>query len=298
MNKMHFNQIICFGEVLWDMLPNGAEPGGAPLNVAIHLKRFGKSPWLVSRIGNDREGNELRQYLSKAGLNLQYLQYDTNLPTSKVIVHLDESGNATYEIIEPVAWDNVHYFDVLEKLAGEADLILFGTLASRNEVTRTTLLRMLEKTPATKLLDVNLRPPYDNRVLVELFLGKADIVKLNHEELLQIAAWNRQSGTVSDLARWFAIHYSCPVVCVTRGANGALLHWQGEIVEHPGFKVDAVDTVGAGDAFLAALISCLSEGASPETALEFASAAGALVASRNGAVPYITPKEIEKVKGK
>lgn len=293
MNKMHFDTIVCFGEVLWDMLPEGAQPGGAPLNVAIHLKQLGLNPWLVSRIGKDEEGEMLRQFLSDASINLFCLQVDDELPTSKVLVHLDDDRNATYEICEPVAWDNIQLTEKLDELAAEAGLIVFGSLAARNEITRNTLLQLMENTAAIKLLDVNLRPPYDQREWVESLLHKADFVKLNHDELIIIAKWNGQFGEEAEMTRWLSEFFNCRLVCVTKGANGALLLFDENIFQHSGFSVDAVDTVGAGDAFLAALIAQLSEEKTPPEALEFACATGAFVASRSGAVPAYVKADIE-----
>jgi fructokinase len=293
MLSVAFKTIACFGEVLWDMLPRGAQPGGAPMNVAIHLKRQGINPWLVSRIGRDAEGEKMKQFLIDSELNLQFIQTDTDLPTSKVLVHLDLHKNATYEICEPVAWDNIQPSDNLEKLAEETDLIVFGTLASRNEATRNTLMQFLQKSTAVKLLDVNLRPPFDRRELVEDFLHKADIVKLNEEELAKIALWNGVSGNEAELIQWLAEFFNCLAVCVTRGPHGAALLMENRITEHPGFIVNAVDTVGAGDSFLAGLIARLSGGSSPEKALEYACATGAFVASKNGAVPEYYPEEID-----
>ncbi len=295
MNKILFKLIVCFGEVLWDMLPDGAQPGGAPLNVAVHLKKHGIDPWLVSRIGTDDEGKKLRQFLSDSGLNLSCLQVDDELPTSKVLVHLDAHKNATYEICEPVAWDNIQLTDNLKELAAKAGLIIFGSLAARNETTRGVLNYLLENTPAIKFLDVNLRTPYDKRDWIETLLHKADFVKLNDDELARIAKWNNVSGNETELLRWLSKFFSCQCVCVTRGANGALLLLEDQIIQHRGFKVNAVDTVGAGDAFLAGLVVQLSEEKSPEEALEFACATGAFVASRSGAVPIYSKDNIESM---
>lgn len=297
MKEMYFNSVVCFGEVLWDMLPEGAQPGGAPMNVAIHLKKQGMNPWLISRIGKDTDGEKLRQFLSGSGLNLSYLQVDNQLPTSKVLVHLDAHKNATYEICEPVAWDNIQLTDNLKELAAEAGLIVFGSLAARNTTTRDVLLQLLDNTAAIKLLDVNLRPPYDNPDWIETLLHKADFVKLNDDELVRIAGWKNVSGNETEMVRWLSEFYGSPGVCVTRGANGAMLLLEGQIIQHSGFKVKAVDTVGAGDAFLAGLIAKFSEKKSPETALEFACATGAFVASRSGAVPAYSQDNIESLLG-
>ncbi len=289
--------VVCFGEVLWDMLPGGAKPGGAPLNVGIHLKRQGIHPWLVSRIGNDREGEKLLRFLQDSKMDLRFLQTDATLPTSQVLVQLDEHKNATYEICEPVAWDNIQPEKELNDLAKKTDLLVFGSLASRNETTRNTLMRFLEISQATRLLDVNLRPPFDSREVVEKLLYLTDFVKLNDDELFEIARWNGRKGTKAELITWLAEFFNCPAVCVTRGANGAALFIENRLIELHGFKVKAVDTVGAGDSFLAGLIAKLSSGSSPEKALEYACATGAFVASQHGAVPEYSVRDIESVIG-
>ena len=151
--------IVCFGEVLWDMLPTGAKPGGAPFNVAIHLKKQGQNPAIVSKIGNDKEGQELFRFLKTMGLEHNFIETDEELPTSTVLVHLDENKNATYEICKPVAWDNITAKKEMEELVSKADLVIFGSLASRTDVTRNTLVQLLKNSDAKRFFDVNLRPP-------------------------------------------------------------------------------------------------------------------------------------------
>lgn len=295
MDGKKFKKIICFGEVLWDMLPNGKKPGGAPMNVAIHLKKLGEFPIVVSRIGNDAQGEELKQFLAANGLQTQYIGTDEKLPSSEVLVNLDESKNATYEICEPVAWDNILISGELDQLASSAGLFIFGTLAQRNKTTRETLFHLIENSGSTKLLDVNLRPPYDSSEIVEELLHKADFAKFNDEELALVSSWNGKSGNDRNVMKWLADFYNCKTLCVTRGAKGALLFTGGVFFEHHGFKVEAVDTVGAGDSFLAALVSTLFKGENPQKALEFACAVGAFVASQSGAVPEYSATEIEGI---
>ncbi len=167
MCKNKNQNIICFGEVLWDMLPTGSKPGGAPLNVAIHLKKQGQEPLLVSKVGNDADGEKLLQFLTESEINTRFIQKDDRLPTSKVVVHLDENKNASYEICEPVAWDNILFQPEIEKMTQKADLLIFGSLASRNETTLNTLLQIFEKTEAgrslTKQLVDEVRPEHFER---------------------------------------------------------------------------------------------------------------------------------------
>ena len=293
--KIKNNQILCIGEILWDNLPSGAKPGGAPMNVALHLNRIGQKVSISSKVGNDEQGKKLLAFLEDSGLHTDLIQIDETLPTSEVLVHLDENSNATYEICEPVAWDNLVLTDSLINQAKTSGLIIYGTLASRNPETRKTILRLLEN-DIVKLIDVNLRQPYDTREIVEELILKSDIVKLNDEELGVFGQWyNKHKYDEESLVRWFAEAYNSKMVIVTKGDKGALLYSDGEFYEHPGFKVDAVDTVGAGDAFLAGFIAALLEGKTNDKALEFACATGAFVASKAGATPEYDRIEIEQL---
>lgn len=295
MKNNGFSKIICYGEVLWDMLPGGKKPGGAPMNVGIHLKKIGLQPTIVSRIGDDEQGTQLKKFLEQNEMDTRFIHTDEKLDTSEVLVHLDENRNATYEICKPVAWDNVCIDDDLIELSASADLIVFGSLAQRNKTTRETLLRLLENSKATRLLDVNLRPPFDTPEIVEQLLRGSDFAKLNDEELVKVAGWHNKTGNEKELIKWMAGFYKCPTVCVTRGPNGAILYIDEEFHEHPGFKVQATDTVGAGDSFLAALIAGLSKTQPTQNALEFACAVGAFVASKHGAVPDYSMEDIQKL---
>lgn len=291
--KIKNNQILCIGEILWDNLPSGAKPGGAPMNVALHLTRVGQKVAVASKVGNDEQGKKLLSFLESSGLNTDLVTIDETLPTSEVLVHLDENNNATYEICEPVAWDNLTLTDKLSKKAKESGLIIYGSLASRNTASRNTILNLLEN-DAVKLIDVNLRKPYDTREIVEMLIRKSDVVKLNDDELRVFGQWNEiQLQEEKSLISWFAGFYNSKMVIVTKGENGAILFADGEFFEHPGFKVNAVDTVGAGDAFLAGFIASLYQGKPNEKALEFACATGSFVASKAGATPEYNKFEIE-----
>jgi fructokinase len=287
--------ILCIGEVLWDRLPSGSKPGGAPLNVAVHLKAIGYEVALASRIGSDNAGKDLLNFLNKSGVNTQFIQTDKNYPTSEVLVHLDENKNATYEICEPVAWDFVALNNELNQFAKKADVIVFGSLASRNKKTRETILQILEN-DGLKLMDVNFRPPFDKREVVETLLAKTNLVKLNDDELRVFAGWHEQNHlNENQLIEWLANYYKLQMVCVTKGENGALLYADNKIYAHPGFKIKTADTVGAGDAFLAGMVASILARKNPEEALSFACATGAFVASKKGATPKYDLKEIKRI---
>lgn len=288
-------KIISIGEMLWDMLPSGPKPGGAPMNVALQLNNIGLDVRFASRIGNDEQGLKLKCFLEESGMNTDLIQLDSELPTSEVLVHLDENSNAKYEICEPVAWDHLEYTEQLSHKVKESGIVVFGTLGSRNKKAKQTILNVLDS-DCLKVIDVNLRPPFDQREDVELLLGKADIAKLNDEELTQISGWyGKTSKNEEDLIRWFSDQYQCSMVCVTRGAKGAVLFTDNQFFKHLGYKVAAVDTVGAGDAFLAGFLSALVQNKSPEEALNFSSATGAFVASKEGATPKYDMSEVLRI---
>lgn len=293
--KIKNNQILCFGEVLWDNLPSGAKPGGAPMNVALHLNNIGQNVILASKIGNDARGQKLVGFLQVSGLKTDLIQTDETLPTSEVLVHLDKNNNASYEICEPVAWDNIQLTESLVNEAKNSGLIIYGTLASRNSTTRQTLLSLLEN-DAVKLIDVNLRKPYDSREIVEMLLLKSNIVKLNDDELATIAKWHNQfSFDEKSMVEWFAGKFNSELVCVTKGDKGAILFAKGEYYKHTGFKVNAIDTVGAGDAFLAGFLAAILEGKPYSEALIIACATGAFVATKTGATPQYDKNQINRI---
>ena len=288
-------EILCFGEILWDRLPSGAKPGGAPMNVALHLNAIGLDAAIASSVGNDEAGQQLIDFLQNAKVDTSLVQTDKKLPTSEVLVHLDKNNNASYEICEPVAWDNIQLNDDLSKKAKNSGLIIYGSLASRNKTTRETLLNLLDN-DALKLIDVNLRQPYDKQEVLEQLLAKSDIVKLNDDELRTFAGWNGiKSDTEKELIKWFVQHYKVEMLCVTRGEKGAAMFYENKLYQHPGFKVNAVDTVGAGDAFLAGLVAAFLQNKPASNALTFACATGAFVASKAGATPEYDMNEITAI---
>lgn len=288
-------EIVCFGEVLWDRLPSGAKPGGAPMNVALHLNAIGINAAIASSVGNDDAGKQLLCFLQKSGVDTSLIQTDETLPTSEVLVHLDENNNATYEICEPVAWDNIQLTNDLAKKAQSAGLIIYGSLAARKQTTRETLLRLLDN-DAVKLIDVNLRQPYDKQEVLELLLVKSNIVKLNDDELHVFASRNGiKDKSEEEMIKWFVQHYKVEMLCVTRGDKGAAIYYENKIYQHPGFKVNAVDTVGAGDAFLAGLVAAFLQNKPLAKAITFACATGAFVASKAGATPKYDLDEIQAI---
>jgi fructokinase len=283
-SDMASSEILCVGEVLWDALPEGLFLGGAPFNVACHLRGAGLPASMVSRIGDDRLGEEVLRRATRYGVGVDLIQVDPTLPTGFVRVAIDEGGNPAYEILAPAAWDAIEPSEPLLRRAREARAIVFGSLAQRDARSRATIARLWES-DAMAVFDVNLRPPFDDRDVVDRSLRRADVVKLSELELASVAEWFALRGTPRAQVTALAETFSCDVVCLTRGSEGAALWHDGRWTEHPGFKVEVRDTVGAGDAFLAVLLAGLFAGGSDASLLQHANLIGAYVATQYGAVP-------------
>lgn len=288
--------VVCIGEVLWDVQGQDRTPGGAPMNVAIHLARLGYRVSMISRVGGDGYGDELIGFMKEANVDTSLIQVDPELPTSEVLITLDKQGNASYEIPHPVAWDRLEMNSGIEQLLSVAETIVFGTLGSRDNMARKAVHQALEG-PAIKMIDVNLRPPYTTREVVRELLQKADVAKLNDDELNTIAGWDHHSGTEErKLMKWLTEKYHLSSVVVTKGKAGAVSYDGFGFYEHPGYGVQVADTVGAGDAFLAGYISSMLTGANPGYCLDFACRTGALVASRTGGTPDYSIEDIREIK--
>ncbi len=287
----HAMPVICFGEMLWDVLPTGKQPGGAPLNVAVHLRNFGLEAQLISRVGHDDLGTELLAFVASKGLDTSYVQQGETHLTGVVKANVSDSQEVTYKILQPVAWDYIQYHDDLRALVEGADAFVFGSLAARGSVTRETLYRLLQPAPL-KVFDVNLRPPHYSRDVVTYLLRQADVVKLNHHELAELLGWFGVSPAEETALAWLAARFQLQAVCVTKGAAGAALWVGGQLYRGPGLVVRVRDTIGSGDAFLAALLKGWLAGQPPADYLAFACAAGSLVASYQGATPAISAAQV------
>ncbi|GAC1586324.1 MAG: carbohydrate kinase [Chitinophagaceae bacterium] len=283
---------ICFGEILWDVLPTISLPGGAPLNVAYHLKKLGMNPALISRIGLDDHGKGLIQLLEKNNISTDFVQVDFELATGIVHATAGDNNEVVYDIIRQVAWDNIRWDDGFETLLSHAIYFVFGSLATRSKESRNTLFRLLEMTKF-KVLDINLRAPYYNREITERLLQNVNLLKLNLAELELVTGWFVNYKNHTDRIKVLQNKFGISHIMVTMGSNGSVLYTGGTLYEHPGFKVEVADTIGSGDASLAALLVKLSHGSSPADALEFSSALGALIATYEGACPDYQVAEIE-----
>jgi len=285
--------IVIFGEMLWDMLPSGKQPGGAPMNVAIHLKNFGLNPTFISRVGTDDLGVELTDYLSRQGLSTDFIQIGETHLTGIVKVNLTDKTEVAYKIVQPVAWDYIQPDPRMDEIVANSDVFLYGSLAVRNQQTKDTLYQLLEEAPL-KVFDVNLRPPHYDRPTIEYLLSKADIVKVNEHELAIVAGWFGILPDQKTQMKYLADRFNLRMICLTLGANGAMVLDAGGFTTQEGYPVEVQDTIGSGDSFLAMFLKHMLAGSPVSTALKNACAVGALVATYQGATPAISESELEQ----
>jgi fructokinase len=280
--------VLCFGEVLWDFLPHGTFPGGAPFNVAYHLHRLAVPVYPISAVGNDDLGEQLLQRLAQWGVSTSAITRHATLPTGRVSATLSSQGDAHYVIARDVAWDRITFAPDTLKSATTSPALIFGSLALRSAENRAALKQLLDALPtnAWRVFDVNLRAPHDDLALVREFASSANVLKLNSTEAARLVDATESPGQEESHARSLAAQFNASLICITAGERGAGLlradHWTWVSAR----RVVVADTVGAGDAFLAAFLVGLLRAVLTDT--EMLSAAcrlGEWVASHPGATP-------------
>ncbi|MCX7053001.1 MAG: carbohydrate kinase [Proteobacteria bacterium] len=276
--------VLCVGETLWDVLPTGEFLGGAPLNVAAHLVRLGTPAALVSRVGIDWRGHLALERMHELHLDTSHVQTDARLPTGEARAVLDATGSASYAFLEPAAWDRIEAGDGVLDAARRSRAVVFGTLAQRAPASRSAIDEILGAAE-WRVLDVNLRAPHADRDVAMRSLERADFVKLNEHELVAFARWFGIEPEPGQLQEFLALEFGTTTLCITRGPEGAVLWHEGRWTRQAAFATAVVDTIGAGDAFLAMLLSELLCGRPASLAMERAAHLAAYVASRPGAVP-------------
>lgn len=282
-------RMIGIGEVLWDMLPSGRRLGGAPANFAFHAQALGGVGTTVSAVGPDVLGQEIIQQLKGMNLNTGYITIDPDHPTGTVSVKLDQKGLPDYTINENVAWDFISAYDGLFDLAAQAQVVCFGSLAQRSLVSRDTIGLFLQHTNTSclKIFDINIRQSYYTVDMFQQMLALSDVLKLNKEELIKLTELLNLSGSEPDVLTQMLESYDLRLIALTRGDQGSLLLTENERSEHPGFSVETVDTVGAGDAFSATLALGLLRGKTLDQINEYANRIAGYVCTQTGATPNI-----------
>lgn len=286
-------KIVGIGEVLWDLLPSGAQIGGAPANFAYHAGALGAHASVITRVGPDKLGYDIRQDLARMGLPADLMQVDESAPTGTVTVDVDGDGIPRFVIRENVAWDYLRPSQAALKAVATADAVCFGTLAQRGEPSRSTIRALLRQAPSSSLrvLDINLRQNFYSREVVEQSLGLANVLKLNDAELPMLAAMFNLSGDTREQIGSLANRFELSLVGLTRGPQGSLLYESGRWSECRAHPIRVKDTVGAGDAFTAALVMGLLQKLDLDRINVAANEVAQFVCSCSGATPPL-PDEL------
>jgi fructokinase len=288
-------KIVGVGEVLWDLLPDGRQTGGAPANFVCHARALGTDAQLVSRVGNDPLGHEILASLDAVNVNTECIAVDAQHSTGTVSVEL-EDGQPRYLIHENVAWDFIEATPRAVAAVQAADAVCFGTLAQRSATSRSAILSLLAAVPpeSLRILDVNLRLNYFSSRLINESLAFANVLKLNDTELPLLAAMLDLTGDERAQIRQLAERNQLHLVACTRGERGSLLYSEGTWSEHPGNNVEVKDTIGAGDSFTAATVLGLLGEWPLDRINTFANEVAAFVCSRSGATPRL-PREFAQM---
>lgn len=284
------------GEALWDCLPEGKKIGGAPANFAYHVSQFGFDSRVVSAVGADADGDEILDVFAQKNLRTQIERVP--YPTGTVQVTLDAVGVPCYDIREGVAWDNIPFTDELRDLALRTRAVCFGSLAQRSAVSHATINRFLDMMPDVeghlKIFDINLRQGFYTKEILCESMRRCNILKINDEELVTVSRIFGYPGIDLQDKCWILLgKYNLKMLILTCGINGSYVFTPGNVSFLPTPRVEVADTVGAGDSFTAAFISCVLKGMPVAEAHRRAVATSAFVCTCNGAMPVL-PDEYTK----
>ncbi len=274
------------GEVLWDIVGEHETLGGAPVNFAYHVGQLGAEAWPVSAVGVDERGQRAVASLQSHGIATDHIIEVEDVPTGYVMADLDVDGVASYTFPEDVAWDHLKIVPKTFDLAAQLDAVCFGSLAQRSVHSREAIHRFLEVLPpqALKIFDLNIRQDFYSKKIIRDSLVKADVLKLNDDELVLMAGLENLSGSPEEQMGQLMDRFELSLVVLTRGGNGSLLLSPDEVSEHPGFATEVVDTIGAGDSFTAVTAMGLLSGYPLQQINEQAGRVAAYVCSRKGAM--------------
>jgi len=299
-NNIHAPIVVGLGEILWDLLPDGKQLGGAPANFAWHAQCLGAVGAVVSAVGDDELGREILTRLGAMHLDRSHVAVDAGHPTGTVTVTLDAGGKPHYTINEQVAWDYIPATDAVLALAGRADAVCFGSLAQRASASRRTIRAFLAavRPGCIRLFDINLRKPFiDRRAIVES-LGLTDVLKLSDDEMPVLADLLKLPGSETEFLAAMIDRFGLDMVILTKGRHGSRLRTPKADCSRAGIETVVADTVGAGDSFNAAVVMGLLAGHDIERINDYANRLAAFVCSQKGATPRPPAALVAQIAGR
>jgi fructokinase len=278
---------IGIGEVLWDLLPTGKLVGGAPSNFAYHTQQQGASSCIVSAVGNDSNGNEIKEALLKKNLTTDYIQ-TVDYPTGTVDVNLNSSGEPSYSINENVAWDYISLPKNIDKQIKHTAILCFGSLAQRNAYTRNSIKKIIQKVNDDCLIvfDINIRQSYYNKEIIQESLAFCNVLKLNVDELAILRSLLNLKGLDDKVViEKLMKQYNLKLVALTYGSKGSVLMTPNNVSQLKTPKINVLDTIGAGDSFTATMAMEFVKDKSLDKVHQRAIEVSSFVCQSNGAMP-------------
>ena len=288
--------IAGIGELLWDCFDRTRIIGGAPANFAYHCHALGARSDVISCVGNDKSGRDLLVALGRLGLSDKYVYRNDTHPTGSVDISVDDDGLPSFTIHEDVAWDYIPFHPSIQEFAAQVHAVCFGTLAQRSEISRRSIRSFVHAMPKNALcvLDVNLRGNFYDAALVRSCMRLANCVKLNDQELPVVADLLGLAGTEDQILSALIDEFDLLLLALTKGKNGSRLLGieEDSFMEAP--QVMIADTVGAGDAFTAAMVIGFLENYPIPVIHKKASYLASYVCTCQGATPVVTRDTLEK----
>ncbi len=289
--------IVGLGEALWDVLPGGAKLGGAPANFAYHAGQYGLPSMAISALGKDALGDQAIKEFKEKKVN--HIMPQIDFPTGRVDVEVDEAGIPSYKFLDNTAWDNIPFTADIEEVARNARAVCYGTLAQRSEPSHTNIQQFLDATPddCMKIYDINLRGTFYTKELIQENLRKANVLKINDEELVLIGRMFGYPGLDMENKCWLILgKYNLDMLVLTCGTNGSYVFAPGVSSFQETPMVEVADTVGAGDSFTGSFTAALLSGKSIEDAHCLAVKVSAYVCTQKGAMPELPEEMIKAIK--
>ena len=290
-------KIVAFGEVLWDVLPNGKVLGGTPSNLVFRSNLFGEDGYLLSRIGNDKHGKEILLKLGKLGISADNIQIDSEFDTGVVFITFDDFQQPKYDVKTDVAFDHIEFSAEALKLARNADCLFFGLLPLRFGISKNTIRELIKESPGSlKFFDLKLFDHFFNKQLVISLLYESDVVRIKEKEVDFLAKeLELVSTNLAEFGKKITEKYGAKIVLITRGENGVLAyHCKRGAFSESGYHIMPLDNIGSGMAFSAGFLHYYLNGEPIEESLAFGNAAGALNTTLRGATSVFNKLDVIK----
>lgn len=295
-NTLMGKRIVAFGEIVWDLLPNGKVLGGTPSNMVFRSNSFGEEGYLLSRVGDDKLGHAALSKLKELGISDENVQMDSAFPTGTVNITFDEKGDPVYNVTLDVAFDHIEFSAEALKLARSADCLFYGLLPQRFGLSKNTIRELIKESPdSLKFFDLKLFEHFFDVNVVDFLLKNSNIVRIKEKEIDFLAdKLELKPAGLENFGLLLSDKYKkIELVLVTRGQNGIFAYSKKQgAFWISGYNIKMKDNIGSGMAFSAGFLHYYLNGKSIEDALEFGNAAGAFNTSKRGATAIFDKRDV------